>query len=361
MAGLTAARILADHGLPARILDKGRVPGGRISTRTSGRTSGDAWSMDHGAPFFTARDPEFRREVEGWAKAGVVAPWAGRIGYVRRGGEVEPATESTRWVGVPGMRDVPLHLARTLDVGTGIEVSPIVPAAGRWLVGGDAYDRVLVTAPPAQAAALLGAAHPGFAARLEGLEMQPCWALMLRLGRRGAGGILSWDALPWDGLFFEDDPVFRWVARDSSKPGRAVGETAGQWVLHAAPAWSAEQLERDPEWVAAALSREFSNLVRRTGGSAGDAGDTEGWTIESARAHRWRYAAPESEPTPGLCLWDSETGIGVAGDALGGGRVEGAFLSGAALARAVLGRAAQAQADPATKGAVSTGAGSLPR
>ncbi|TVP42583.1 MAG: FAD-binding protein [Gemmatimonadales bacterium] len=355
MAGLTAARILEDHGLSARILDKGRVPGGRISTRTSS----EGWSMDHGAPFFTARDPAFRRQVEAWAAAGIAAPWTGRIGYLPRHGDVEPASEATRWVGVPGMRAVPLRMARALDVRTGVEVAPLVgPAAGgeasagsgRWVVAGDAYDLVLVTAPPAQASVLLGAAHPGFAATLAGVGMRPCWALMLRIRRRGGRpGIL-----PWDALFLKDHPVFRWVARDSSKPGRdedgRAGDPVESWVLHAAPGWSEHHLEHEDIRVAGTLAAEFMALVGRLGGKAG--GPAVDLLVETARAHRWRYAAPEDaaapgEPAhPGRCLWDAAAGIGVAGDALGGGRVEGAFLSGAALAREVL---------------VSTGAGSPPR
>jgi len=343
MAGLTAARVLADHGLPVRILDKGRVPGGRISTRSSP----EGWSMDHGAPFFTARDPEFRRQVDGWASAGVTVPWTGRIGYVPRRGEVEPAREATRWVGVPGMRDLPLYMARALDVRTGVEVRPLGSReSGPWIVEGDAYDRVLVTAPPAQAAALLRVAHPGFAARLGEMGMDPCWALMLRVRRPGGGGIL-----PWDALFLKDDPVFRWVARDSSRPGRNGGGSKEEgWVLHAAPGWSVEHLEREPGWVEGALAREFAALVRRVGGGATrGAGEFE---VETARAHRWRYAAPAGEFESGRCLWDAEAGIGVAGDALGGGRVEGAFLSGAALARAVI---------LGTGAGLSTGAGSPPR
>ena len=399
MAGLTAARILADHGLCVRIWDKGRVAGGRISTRSSRA----GWSMDHGAPFFTARDPVFHRLVRGWAEAGVVAPWNGRIGYLPRSGPPEPATETLRWVGVPGMQDLPRHLAADLDLRTGVEVPPLDPAgthldslagAGRWSVEGTTADLVLVTAPPAQAAALLDRAHPDFAARLRALPMRPCWVVMARFRWSEADGPL----LPWDALFVEhgggepggrsvgtdgaeggisaDAAVFRWVARDESRPGRrATGET--RWVLHAAPAWSEAHLEEDPERVAKLLVEAFRALVARVRGEQGvdgRAGDppehrpahraadrAADLQVLEARAHRWRYSIP-GEPAPGErgpgeprpagpaeplpCLWDPEAGVGVAGDALGGGRVEGAFRSGAALAGRVL---------------LSIGAGSLPR
>jgi photolyase PhrII len=365
VAGLTAARILADHGLRVRIWDKGSAAGGRLSTRRSR----EGWSMDHGAPFFTARDPVFRRQVRGWAEAGVVAPWNGRIGYLARGSVPEPATETTRWVGIPGMQVLAGHLARDLDLRTGVQVAPLAPpgtqldslaGAGAWSLEGTTADLVLVTAPPAQAAALLERAHPAFAARLASLPMRPCWSVMARLEPAGAGGSI----LPWDALFVEhedgpdggDPEVFRWVARDSSKPGRRA-PGADHWVLHASPAWSERNLEEDPERVARDLVEAFRALVRR----AGRAGEGDGFRVLGARAHRWRYSipgpgsaapadggsdAPGSPGAPLPYLWDPEAGVGVAGDALGGGRVEGAFRSGAALAGRVL---------------LSIGAGSLPR
>ena len=52
-------------------------------------------------------------------------------------------------------------------------------------------------------------------------------------------------------------------------------------------------------------------------------------------AHRWRYA--DTEPPLQLgCLWDADTGIGLCGDWLNGGKVEGAWLSGRALGRRVI-------------------------
>jgi len=387
MAGLTAARILADHGLRVRIWDKGRAAGGRISSRRSR----EGWSMDHGAPFFTARDPVFRRMVRGWAEAGVVAPWNGRIGYLPRGGPPEPATEAIRWVGVPAMQDLPRHLAADLDLRTGVEMSPLDPAGthldslagvGRWSVEGTTADLVLVTAPPAQTAALLDRAHPDFAARLRGLPMRPCWVAMARFRWPEAEGpLLSWDALfvehgdgeqgvvepggrpvgagGAEGVNGADPAVFRWVARDESRPGRrASGES--RWVLHASPAWSEAHLEEEPERVAELLVEAFRALVRRVRGEAGGHRSADLHVLE-ARAHRWRYSVPgevnrggagPGEPDPSgddyplACLWDPEAGVGVAGDALGGGRVEGAFRSGAALAGRVL---------------LSIGAGSLPR
>lgn len=63
IAGLTASRALRDHGLSVTVFEKSRGPSGRMSTR---RVDGGRVQFDHGAQYFTARDPAFRRQVEGW-------------------------------------------------------------------------------------------------------------------------------------------------------------------------------------------------------------------------------------------------------------------------------------------------------
>ena len=52
IAGLSCAQELKLHGISVDIFEKSRGPSGRMSTRRS-----EAWSADHGAQYFTARDP----------------------------------------------------------------------------------------------------------------------------------------------------------------------------------------------------------------------------------------------------------------------------------------------------------------
>jgi predicted NAD/FAD-dependent oxidoreductase len=139
--------------------------------------------------------------------------------------------------------------------------------------------------------------------------MRGCWALMLRFASKLE--------LPFDAVFVNQGPL-RWVARDSSKPARSGPET---WVLHASVAWSEAHLERDSDWVAAALLQAFGSL---------EATQPLAWTL-----HRWRYADTERPLNRG-CVWDSADGLGLCGDWLNDGTVQGAWLSGVQLARHVL-------------------------
>ena len=74
MAGLSCAAALKTAGASITLFDKSRGPGGRMSTRRSAHRR-----YDHGAQYFTARDPDFQAVVARWTADGLVAPWTGRL------------------------------------------------------------------------------------------------------------------------------------------------------------------------------------------------------------------------------------------------------------------------------------------
>ncbi len=316
LAGLSAARTLADHGHEVVVLEKGRGPGGRTS-----HCQYEKFVFDHGAQYFTARDPGFRRLVDSWLAQGIVARWPARTTVFEAGQRRPSRGEHDRFVGMPGMNAMAVHLATDLAVHCSVLVDRLERRGAGWRLldaGGVLVaeaDVVLITAPPAQAMRLLDAA-PLLAARVEEAVMRPCWAALLGFPERLP--------LDFDGAFVNEGPL-SWVARNSSKPGRAGGEA---WVLHAGSVWSEEHREDDAAEIAGLLHAEFSH--RCAGGALPEPVLRE--------AHRWRFAQPEPVLAE-RCLLDEDGRIGVAGDWCGGPRIEGAFLSGQALAGRVLGRA----------------------
>lgn len=309
LAGLAAARTLGEQGHAAVVFDKGRGPGGRSTSRRAA-----PFGFDHGAQYFTARDPHFRRLVDSWFEKGVVARWEGRIASLRAG-ESSPVRNGTeRFVGVPRMSALAKHLALNIEVHCRSRVTSIQRVAQGWrLLREDGaelgeFDRLVIATPPAQAAALIGEQSP-LGKRVAPIRMRPCWAVLL--------GLAAPYEVPFDGAFCEAAEL-SWVARDSSKPGRPAAEA---WVLHATSEWSEAHLEQDPEIVKDLLSAE---LERLTGVPLPQAVHRD--------AHHWRFAQPDTVFREGLLL-DREGGLVLAGDAYCGGRVEGAYLSGLAAAR----------------------------
>ncbi len=317
LAGLIAARTLSDHGVDVRVLEKSRDVGGRLATR---QTSAGL-AMDHGAQYFTARDPRFAKYVQSWMHDSIVEPWLGRIVELDPDGEVCGEKRSQpRYVGVGGMKMIARHLSNGLDIAYESEVTALKRHSdGRWnAIGADdddvlsTSDVVITNCPPPQSLGLLEG-HTDLSGNIAAVQMQPCWAVMLQTS--------ALDDVPLDGAFINDFAL-SWIARDSSKPGRASGTTT--WVLHASTPWSVEHLDASPDRVQHDLLAALSQIMRRPIND-----------VPHCVVHRWLYASPvvalEDE-----CLWDAAVGLGACGDWCGGPRVEGAFLSGSAMAGTLL-------------------------
>ena len=309
IAGLSCATALQAAGHRVQVFEKSRSASGRMSTR---RNADEGWQCDHGAQYFTARDPAFAAEVARWQQAGVAALWTPRIAVLNDSGMRQPGPLD-RFVGTPRMTAPAQALARSLNLSLGTTIQRLQHDGQHWHLESTEqglleprFDAVLLALPAPQAQPLTSSIAPALAAVAASACMRGCWALMLQFD-----GPVD---LPFDAAFVNSGPL-RWIARDSSKPGRNVARDT--WLLHAEPEWSEAHLEGLPADAAALMLAAFAAL----GGPAPQA-----WT-----AHRWRYADTR-EPLLEGCVWDGDLRLGLCGDWLNGGKVEGAWLSGQRLA-----------------------------
>ena len=311
MAGLSCAMQLQQHGIKVSVFEKSRGPAGRMSTRRT-----DNWQCDHGAQYFTARDPAFRTALAAWQAAGVAGLWTPRLQVL--GDTTLHNTDQgiERFVGMPGMTAPARFMAASLPVEAQMTIKTLRRSAAGWQLyseeqgwAAQLFDAVLLAVPAPQVAPLLAQAAPDLASLAGSATMHACWAMMLHFTDRLA--------LPFDAAFVNQGPL-RWIARDSSKPGRGAGEV---WSLQASAEWSDAHVEEEADSVAATLLQAFTQL-------GGEMPAT--WA-----AHRWRYANTEPALHQG-CAWSPEDGLGLCGDWLNGGKVEGAWLSGAQLANKAL-------------------------
>jgi predicted NAD/FAD-dependent oxidoreductase len=305
-SGLSAASRLTDAGYRVVVVEKGRGAGGRSATRRQ-----DGYGFDHGAQYFTARGEAFRGAVAEWRRRGLVATWSPRLTVFGPRPESAGTTPDERLVCVPGMNAVLSELASGLDCRFAQRVERM-RHVGHWELGLSDGGRleahsVVLTAPPAQASALLGTKHPCFE-RLESVPMAPTWALM--------AGFEDLEDPGFDAAFDNEGPL-SWLACNGSKPAR---ERASTWIAHASVEWSLEHLERDAHWVAEVL---YEALCRRL-----DCGDPRPAILT---AHRWRYAQCRESIRIG-CLWQEDQNLAVAGDWAAGNRIEGAWTSGQSAA-----------------------------
>lgn len=296
MAGLACARRLAEADFEVQLFDKGKRPGGRLSTLTI-----DDMAWDYGAQYIKARGPDFTAQAAEWQRAGVLAPW--------------PGGPAGALVGVPGMASLIEAECAGLAVRFGAQVQRLGHDKDGWSVIGPELAEgpfaALVLAIPAEQAAPLLSLHDLHLAREAATSMsRPCWSVMTAFAEplEGVGDVLRHGG------------AIAWAARNNSKPGRGSSEC---WVIQADADWSRRNLELGNDEVAAALMAAFAELAGRSLPQ-----------ITFLKAHRWRFALSQGfSPAP---LWNPALQLGACGDWCGAAHVEAAWSAGIALANRIV-------------------------
>lgn len=299
IAGVACARALRERGLPVLVRDRGRVPGGRMASRTIvGR------AVDTGASYLTTRDEAFRTVVDDWLERGLARPWTDSFATLGPAGPGQTSSGPMRYGAPGGLRSLVVDLARGLDVqsGSAVETVGLGP-----VVDGTAYDAVVLAMPDPQAARLLDPAFTAEHATLADRVWTPSLALAAGFPTRG------WDL---DGAFVHDDPALEWIADD----GARRGDGAAVLVAHSTPGFASSRLEdpgqAGPELVAA-LRRQLHLDAEPV------------WT----HVHRWTYAKPAASRDSDFHL--GAAGVSLCGDGWGRSKVEAAYLSGHRLGAAL--------------------------
>jgi renalase len=299
LAGLMAAQQLQKSGHHVVVLDKGKSPGGRLATRRIGNAT-----LDHGAQFFTVREPEFDLQVQQWIQAGVVRQWC--TGFSSHDGH-------PRYIGTHGMNGIAKHLAKGLDIHCNTFVFEVTRNEDTsWSIKIDdgtvfQSDALIVSCPLPQAYSLLITAHVDIPEALFTCEYDRTIGLLAVLDGESAvpapGGVQN----PSESLQFVADNYMKGI---SHIPALTV---------HFSPAFSEQHWDDSPDELHQVLIKHAQPFL----GNA---------QIVESQVKKWRFATPR---TPwSQRIWQHESLV-IAGDAMNGPKVEGAALSGLAAARVV--------------------------
>ena len=307
-SGLVAARVMAAAGKRVVVIDKGRGPGGRLSTR---RFSDDL-RLDHGCQFITSSNGDQNPVIGDLMEAGVISTWEPSVGS-QSGQRISSDPE---WhIGVPTMSSVPKTLAQDLEVQCGLRVDSLESKEDHWqLHGKDGViveaSHVLVAIPSPQSVDLL--APVGFRSieKLRRATYDPNWTLLV------PGSLL--EQAPFDVMKPTSGPL-GWIVNQASKPGRVPQQA---WIAQATTQWSQENLERSSEEVQSELLDALQEIVG-------------GMYSSKSSAHRWRHALVK-QPVGEPCLVDSELCLTACGDWCLGPTVGHAIESGLAAADEIL-------------------------
>jgi renalase len=308
IAGVACARALRSAGVAVQLVERGRVVGGRMSSR---RLEGRP--VDLGAAFFTADlATPFGAVVQDWLDRGLARPWTDTFSVSEAGATLTPKSGPMRYAAPTGLRSLVVDLAEGMD----IEFERSMGGVSRGPTGEVA---TVLAMPDPQARRLL--APTSQAARSLDDDSGGGWAPTISVA-------LGWDERQWPrdlhGVFVNGSPTLTFVADD----GDRRGDGAAVLVAHSTPGLAGFHRD-DPDAAITPMTDEVRALLGIEVAPS--------WSY----AHRWTYARTLAGHAEPFLLTGADgdgrgRAIGVCGDGWGGTSSVGtAWTSGDALARAL--------------------------
>lgn len=292
IAGLACAARLAQSGIESELFNKGKRPGGRLSTL---ELDGMAW--DFGAQLVEPGRNAFAAQVAAWQQAGLLVRWS-------EGPEGALA-------GVPAMSSLVEAQCVERALRFGAAVQRIERNGPDWFLSGPGFREgpfaaVAIAVPAEQAAALLSRYDLAMARAAASVRSHSCWTVLAAFAE-------PLSAAP---AFLRDRGAIAWSARNNSKPGRGPAEC---WVIQAGPEWSQRHLELESDAVAVELLALFAAETQQVLP-----------VTTFLKAHRWRFAQTHGQP--GEPPWNPQLRLGACGDWCVASDIEGAWIAGTEIA-----------------------------
>ena len=274
-----------------------------------------------GAQYLRAHTSEFAAQLDTWHRGGLVAPWDITPYTADATGLIPSPDDTRRYVGTPRMTG----LSRALSAGASefhaqTRITSTCFDNGLWFLQSEngrdfgPFDALVISVPPKQAEELIPADSPLMETAKQHF-MLPSWTLLLSCDETLVPGV--------DAVYVKEGPL-RWVARNSSKPGRAEEQS---WVIQASAHWSDQHLETPRPEVQAELLDAFRSLT-----------GADKLTLRNSWLHRWLYALPSADTSAPaeLLLSEPQRSLYLCGDWCQGNSAEGAWLSGRECASRII-------------------------
>ncbi|PPF79074.1 NAD/FAD-dependent oxidoreductase [Subtercola sp. Z020] len=305
ISGLACARALHDRGVSVRVVDRGRVVGGRLATKRL-----DARPVDTGARYFTVpneADSGFRVVVDDWLDRGLARPWTDTFDAIAADGSRTTKQGPLRFAAPAGLRSLTSDLDDRLRAdGVAVDLEhEITSVSESGEVDGIQYDHVVLAMPDPQAKRMLAPDSPAGAELVGADGWQPTLSVAL-----------AWAERQWPqslhGIFVDDSPVLAFVADD----GDRRGDAAPVLVAHTTADFAREHLAHPDSGIAPVVAAVRALLGIST-------------EPTSTLAHRWSFSSPAAQHDGPYLLAGR---IAVCGDAWGArSAVPTAWASGTAL------------------------------
>lgn len=129
MSGISAAKQLIRNGLKVKILDKGKVTGGRLATRRI-KYGTDHVVFDYGCRYIESKSSEFSQEIVDLIKKNIVKEW----NVINHNAVLDALEKDIRFIGKNSIREIALEFARGLEIENNSRVVKIKRNENIWNV-----------------------------------------------------------------------------------------------------------------------------------------------------------------------------------------------------------------------------------
>jgi len=308
ISGCSCARTLSDAGHSVTVVEKGRGVGGRMATR---RMNGAR--IDHGAQFFTARDPRLQNINQKWLNEKRVVKWYDRVPGL------DDIPSDMRYRGRTGMTGPAKSLTQNCSLALNFFVERI-ERKKKWKIEereGEGRvleaDQLVITIPSVQMLDLLKRSGVDLGTdtmnRLQEIRHTKCLAVLGILDRSSS--------LLHPGAVTKPVPDVDWLSDNQVKGISALPAI----TLHATSNFSEKNWDVEDTLWAPGLLESVEGILEAK--------------VSKWVSHRWGFAKPVQ--TFGANYFHQpELGLTLAGDGFGGERIERACLSGLEAAGAIL-------------------------
>ena len=306
IAGLAAANYLSSKNFNVTVLDKGKYPGGRISTRR-----GEDFIFNHGAQFFTAKSNEFKKICNRAVNDNVLVNWVD--------------SKKNRFIGNPDMREFSLWLSQNLTIFQENVVERL-DYNEQFIVNTNkkkfTCDGLIITAPSSQTASLIKNLDETFHELIEKVEYFPCWCVMLSLRD-----------MSLKNFYIDEKSIFNWIVSENNKIKNQLNHNC--LTIHTNERFSVKNLDKTKEVTLDKIVQEFTKIYQ-----------VKTQDIIYKNIHRWRYAKVKKPFPQEENKISKKIPFGIAGDWCppsqdkhyngNGQRVEDAYLSGIECSKSLI-------------------------
>lgn len=304
LAGLNLARLLGELA-DVIVFEKSDKLGGRLSTLKE-----QCFSFDHGAQFFTAKNPTFKIFVKELQSKDIIAQWNARFVELKSN-QVENeriwGDDFPHFVGTPEMNSIAQYMAENIDLRFNHLITSIKKIKSNWFLETansecGPFDWLIIAIPAEQANNLLSE-NLSLKIILQEVKMQPCFTLMLGFEIKN---FFDWDAA------FVSDSILSWVSVNSSKPNREKPLTI---IAMSTNEWANNNLYKPDSIVIKEMLNELAKISSKNLNEA-----------SFIRLKRWKYANAQRQEKA-LEIIDYSSKLAFCGDWCISGRIESAFMS----------------------------------